>query len=139
MPSLTRWFVRSAMLNLVAALFVGVLLAAQNLSVLPPVVAALTPVYFHLFMVGWIAQLIFGIAFWLFPALSKSEPRGDERQAVATYWLLNSGLLLRVISEPLNAIQPLTLWGWLLALSALLQWLAGMAFVANTWARVKGK
>jgi hypothetical protein len=26
---------------------------------------------------------------------------------------------------------------WLVALSAVLQWLAGMVFVVNTWARVK--
>lgn len=139
MPELTRWFVRAAMVYLVAALLVGVLLMLQNVMALPAVVAALSPVYFHLFMVGWVAQLIFGVAFWLFPTLSKEQPRGSERLGRATFALLNAGLVLRVIGEPMNSLEPLTPWGWLLALSALLQWLAGMAFVANTWQRVKGK
>jgi hypothetical protein len=34
-------------------------------------------------------------------------------------------------------MSPAALWIWLLAASALLQWLAGVGFVANTWGRVK--
>ena len=139
MPTLTRWFVRTAMLYFVAALLVGIALMAQGLVDLPPIVAALTPVYFHLFMVGWVAQLIFGIGYWLFPTYSKEKPRGSERLAQATFVLLNAGLVLRAVSEPANTVAPQLLWGWLLALSAVLQWLAGMAFVANSWGRIKGK
>jgi hypothetical protein len=139
MPPLTRWFVRTAMLYFVAALIVGMVLTAQNVVELPPIAGALTPVYFHLFMVGWVAQLIFGVGYWLFPTLSKEQPRGSERLAEATYGLLNVGLILRAISEPINTVAPQLLWGWLLALSAFLQWLAGMGFVLNSWRRVKGK
>jgi cbb3-type cytochrome oxidase subunit 1 len=139
MPLLTRWFVRTAMVYLVLALLVGVALMAQNVTELPPVVSALSPVYFHLFMVGWVAQLIFGIGYWLFPTYTKEKPRGSERLAKATYALLNLGLVMRAISEPINTVTPQALWGWLLALSAILQWLAGMAFVANSWPRIKGK
>jgi hypothetical protein len=139
MPPLTRWFVRTAMVYFVAALLIGTVLMAQNVVDLPPLFAALSPVYFHLFMVGWVTQLIFGIGFWLFPTYTKERPRGSERLAQATYILLNAGLVLRAFSEPLNALTPQALWGWLLALSAVLQWLAGMGFVANSWPRIKGK
>lgn len=139
MPLITRWYVKTALLYFVAALVVGLLLMAQAVVELPDIVGALTPVYFHLFMLGWVAQLIFGIVFWLFPTLSKERPRGSERMARAVYALLNAGLLLRVLCEPLNSQNPGALWGWLLVLSALLQWLAGLGFVANTWGRVKGK
>jgi hypothetical protein len=46
--------------------------------------------------------------------------------------LLNAGLLLRAIGEPLVAVQPARAAAWLLAASALLQLLAGWALVANT-------
>jgi hypothetical protein len=46
-------------------------------------------------------------------------------------------LLLRVIFEPLQALQPGPIWGWLVALSAVLQWAAGLIFVMITWGRVK--
>lgn len=124
------------MIYLFAALLAGLLLALRGLSVLPPVINGLTPVYFHLLMLGWVAQLIFGIVYWMFPKYSREQPRGNETLAWAVYLLLNLGLVLRVVAEPLNA-QYGGAWGWLLVVSAILQWLAGMGFVANTWQRVK--
>jgi len=73
----------------------------------------------------------------MFPKQSSDRPRGSETLGWATYGLLNAGLLLRAIGEPLAALQPSGAAGWLLAASALLQLLAGWAFVANTWGRVK--
>lgn len=138
MPTLTRFFLKTALFYLVVALLAGTLLAARNIWLLPPVVTAFSPVYFHLFMVGWVTQLIFGVVYWMFPKHSKERPRGYESLGWATYGFLNTGLLLRVMGEPLNALQPGTIWGWLLVLSALLQWLAGLCFVINTWYRVSG-
>jgi hypothetical protein len=138
MPALTRWFLKSSLLYLLAALIVGLLLAANTAGILRAIPAGIGPLYFHLFMVGWVAQLIFGIVFWLFPKYSKERPRGYEGLGWATYILLNVGLLLRVVGEPANSARPGEVWGWLLAVSAVLQWLAGLAFVVNTWPRVHG-
>jgi len=137
MPPLTRWFVRTSLAYLVAALLVGLGLMLGPLVSLPPVFAALQPVYFHLLMVGWVTQLIFGVVFWMFPKQSNQQPRGSEGLGWATYALLNAGLLLRAIGEPLVAAQAWSGAGWLLAASAALQLAAGWAFVANTWGRVK--
>lgn len=136
MPVLTRLFARTSLVYLVAALVTGLLLALRSVIDLPPLVDALAPVYFHLLMLGWIAQLIFGIVYWMFPKYSREQPHGNEQLAWAVYWLLNSGLVLRVAAEPLTALYG-GVWGWALVASALLQWLAGMAFVINTWGRVK--
>jgi len=137
MPLITRFLIKTALLCFVAALLCALLIALRPLINMPPVVSGLTPVYFHLFMVGWVTQLIMGVVFWMFPKQSKEEPRGSERLAWITYLLLNSGLLLRIVAEPVQVVQPWAIWGWLLAISALLQWLAGVAFVANSWSRVK--
>jgi hypothetical protein len=88
-------------------------------------------------MVGWVAQLIFGVVYWMFPRYSKDKPRGSEGLALATFALLNIGLVCRVVGEPIHSLWPTATWGWLVALSAILQWVAGMLFVVNTWARVK--
>ena len=137
MPTLTRLFVKTSLVYLVAALLLALVFALGQATTLPPLLAATGPVYFHLFLVGWVTQLIMGIVFWMFPKYSREHPRGSERLALATYVLLNAGLLLRVVGEPARAVHPAPLWGWLLAASALLQWLAGAGFVANTWGRVK--
>jgi hypothetical protein len=137
MPPLTRWFLKTALIYLVSALAVGALLALRNLISLPAALVGLSPVYFHWLMVGWVTQLIFGVVFWMFPKHSSAHPRGSEALGWATYGLLNAGLVLRSVGEPWMSAAAGTLPGSLLALSAVLQWLAGMAFVVNTWGRVK--
>lgn len=132
--------VRSALLYLVAALLLGAALAALPALATSPAAGALRSVYIHLLVVGWVAQLIFGVAFWMFPRLSPESPRGSEPLAVATYALLNAGLLLRAVAEPASA-APFAAPAWSAALvaSALLQLGAALCFAANTWGRVKVK
>jgi hypothetical protein len=136
MPPLTRWCIKTALVHFILALLVGAALLARPVLGLPAWLLALNPVYFHLLMVGWVTQLIFGVVYWMFPKLSKERPRGSERLGWAAYGLLNAGLLLRAVSEPLAAAGSAP-WGPPLALSALLQLAAGWAFVVNTWGRVK--
>ncbi len=137
MPTLTRWFLKSSFVFFILAVVLGVLQAARLPLNLPAAISAFNPVYFHLFMLGWATQLIFGVVFWMFPKYSKEKPRASERLAWLTFWLLNLGLLLRLVGEPAQALNPHLVWQWTRALSALLQWLAGMIFVINTWGRVK--
>ena len=137
MPTLTRWFIKSSLVYFIAALVIAIVLALQAPLDLPSAIGSLMPVYLHLFMVGWIAQFIFGVIYWMFPKFSKEQPRGSERLAWATYGLINVGLILRAMGEPIQALQPQAEFGWLLALSAILQWLAGMAFMFNTWRRIR--
>jgi hypothetical protein len=137
MPPLTRWFLKSALAYLVVALFIDVTLAVQAALRLPSAVTTLNPVYFHLFMVGFVAQMIFGIAFWMFPRSSKDAPRGSERLALVTYVALNVGLIARTVAEPMLALRPRAVWAVVLILAATFQWLAALAFAVNTWARVK--
>lgn len=130
MPPVTRWFVKSALLCFIAALAAGVWQAGGG-----PL--WLTPVYIHLLVVGWITGMIFGVAYWMFPRYSKDQPRGIDWLAVGSFVLLYAGLLLRLLGEPLLALNPSPGVGRLLVYSALFQWLAGMAFIVNTWPRVK--
>jgi len=139
MNTLTRWYIKTALVFFIAALLLRLAQALTLVGDLSPVLAALGPVYFHLFLVGWVTQLIFGVVYWMFPKYTRESPRGQEWLAWLTYWLLNLGLLLLVLGEPLQSLRPSVLSGILLSLSALLQWLAGIGFIANTWPRVKEK
>jgi hypothetical protein len=139
MPLLTRWYIRSAFVYLAAALLLAILLALPLSMNVPVFIRAMNPAYFHLFLVGWVTQMIFGVIFWMFPIITRAQPRGNERLGWASYMLLNVGLLLRVVAEPLTAVRPETGVGWLLAVSALLQWLAAVLFVILAWPRIKDK
>lgn len=131
MPRIVRWYLRTALIMFVLALAAGVLQALST--------PGLTPVYFHLLMVGWVTQFIMGVALWMLPKYTQAQPRGSDRLSWAGYGLLNLGLVLRAVAEPANALSPGGMMGWALALSALLQWLAGALFVFNAWRRVKEK
>jgi hypothetical protein len=139
MPLLTRWLIKSALLYLVAALLLGLILALPGSLGLPAFVRFLNPAYIHLFMVGWVTQMIFGVIYWMFPIISRAQPRGDARLGWAAFVLLNTGLLLRVIGEPLISSRPEGGFGWLLVVSAVLQWLAAVIFIFLAWPRVKEK
>jgi hypothetical protein len=138
MPALTRWFIKTSFVCLAAGLIVGLVMALQPMLRLP-IPAGLFPIYIHLLVFGWLTQLIFGVVFWMFPKYSREQPRGSEALGWLTYALLNLGLLLRAIAEPIDALQPGPISGWTLVVSALLQFLAGFAFAANSWPRVKEK
>lgn len=137
MPSIVRIFIKTALVYFVAALLIG--LYQVILPSLPEDlrIPALNPVYFHLLMVGWVTQLIVGVAYWMFPRYSKESPRGPEWLGPAILILLNAGLVLRAIGEPMQAAGSADLAGWLLAISAAIQLAAGWMIVAALWPRVK--
>jgi hypothetical protein len=134
MPLLTRVCIRAGLIYLAVALMLGL---ALSLPGLPSSASALRPVYVHLLIVGWITNLIIGVGYWMFPKYSKEQPRGNERLGWAVVILLNTGLIVRALAEPLVASRPDANAGWLLVLSAALQVLAAWGFVYNTWPRIR--
>lgn len=131
MPTVTRWFIKTSLAYLAASLALAVWLAAGSAY------AGLSQVFFHFFLVGWVTQMIIGVAYWFFPKYSADQPRRSESLGWVVFWLLNAGLLLRGLAEPLFTQQQEALWSLALVASAILQWLAGLLFVLNTWGRVK--
>jgi hypothetical protein len=137
MPRVCRYFIKAGMLYFVLAFAVGLIMALHPFAPLVPNAAALRPVFFHMVMIGWISQLIIGVAVWMFPKFTRTQPRGSERITWAVFVTLNSGLALRVLFEPLTVFNPGSDFGVLLIVSAVLQLIAGWMFVLNTWGRVK--
>ncbi len=97
------------------------------------------PTHGHILFVGWFLQFAIGIAYWLLPRKRTGDrPLGyDERPASSAYALLNGGLLLRVIAEPLgrsghsgNAVD-ITL-----AISSILQLAAIVIVATQIWPRI---
>lgn len=127
MPSITRVVLRTALVWATIATATGILLVWPGHPAIP------YPTYLHLFTVGWLSNLIFGVAHWMFPRASAARPRGDERLPWSGWALLNIGLLLRVIGE---GARPVAMDQWLL-LSATIQFAAVAVWVVHLWPRVK--
>jgi hypothetical protein len=125
-PTVTRWSIKTGLAWAAIAVLAGALLAWPGAPALP------YPTYLHLFTVGWLSNLIFGVAHWMFPRASAEHPRGDVRLAWAGWGTLNAGLILRIVGEVTNGRAP----AWLV-LAALLQLAAVWLWVAHLWPRVK--
>lgn len=133
MPLLARLFIKTALGYLALALLLGVGIAAG----VPSRAAAFGPAWIHLLVVGWLTQLIFGVAYWLFPRHSRERPFGQTAPAWAAFVLLNAGLVLRAIAEPAVAWGGSAGWRTALVVSAAAQALGALAFVVYLWPRVR--
>lgn len=136
MPTQARWLIKTALLYLAVALALGVVRAGQAAGVVPGTASTLWLPQLHFLTVGWLTQLIFGVAFWLFPS-----PRGAGEASSRAVWLayaaLNLGLLLRLGCEP--DLLPKAPRAWGLGASAALQWAASLLMVGHLWGRVRSK
>jgi hypothetical protein len=135
MPILSRWFVKAGFTALALALLLESVLArpAGLWPTLPD--AALQLGAIHLLTVGWLLQLITGVAFWMFPRHPTSPPRGDTRPGWGALGLLNLGLLLRLFGEPWRMAFGGPLWP--LAVSAVLQLAAVGLILLLLWPRIR--
>lgn len=139
MPTLTRWIIRTSLLYLLAGMITGMLYWANVMWSLWRPLAALNPVYIHLLVVGWLTQLIYGVMYWMFPIINRDNMRGDPRLAWAAYIVLNAGLILRAVFEPLRVTDANEFNGAMLVLSSLLQAAAAWLMVIVIWRRVREK
>ncbi|NIV14523.1 MAG: hypothetical protein GWN62_25590 [Aliifodinibius sp.] len=139
MPTLSRWFIKAGIIYFVISLLLALLIKLPALSGAWSGLQFFRPVFYHTLMVGWITQIIIGVSIWMFPRHTRQQPRGSEALGWWCFYLLNAGLALRVVVEPLLRISPLSLWKVLIAISTIAQWIAGMLYIINIWKRVKAR
>jgi hypothetical protein len=135
MPELSRWYIKLSFIWLLLALSLSILQLLPGVQS-NPVLQSAAPLRFHFLMVGWVMQLIFGVMYWMFPKASAERPRGRGGWNWAAFILLNTGLLLRGLTEPLLFEGP-SVVGILLAISGFVQWMAVVIFTIEAWPRLR--
>ena len=140
MPAISRLLIRTGAAYLAVGMGCGVL------AVLPPDLLpaaagrGLSMATVHLLTVGWITQLIFGVALWMFPRPGRPRSLPDRTLDRVAWALLNAGLLARLAVEPGWTVAPGgTAWRWTLLVSAVLQWGGVLYFAARLWPRVRSR
>lgn len=141
MPVETRWFVKAGLVWLLATFAAGALmLSAKALGVAVPADAAI--VHAHMGSTGWLVNLVIGIALWFLPVNRERFKNNRGRYPAAAAWtvfaLLNIGLVLRLLAEPLFDRSPnAAVLGAALLASASMQLGAVIIFVVIAWFRVR--
>jgi hypothetical protein len=131
-PLLSRWFLRTAIAWLVAGLAIGILVSLPSLAG-TGIAAGFAPVEVHALVVGWATQMIFGVAHWMCPRPGPGRSFGNPVLGWSSWAMLNAGLILRAVAEPLNTLHGGQVL--LLTASALLQLAAIVLFTVHIWPR----
>ncbi|MFN3180228.1 MAG: hypothetical protein ACK41R_08820 [Thermus sp.] len=120
-------FVRAALLYLIYNALLGTLF-----YLFPHMVGPFRSSHVHAGLVGFFLQMVMGVAYWMMP-----RPGGlrQDRLEGLTFVLLNAGLLLRLVLEPLHFLGQEGLRPWL-AVSGGLQLLAILVFAFAMHRRV---
>jgi hypothetical protein len=138
MDPLCSRMVRASLSWLVAGALVGGLMLLDG--TLPGALAAwLAPSHAHMLFVGWFLQFALGVAYWLLPRKrTPVQPLGyNERLGMIAMLLLNVGLLLRIVAEPIERMgRGSTSTQVTLGSVALLQVTAILVFATQLWPRV---
>jgi cbb3-type cytochrome oxidase subunit 1 len=88
-----------------------------------------------LFLVGFVAMMIMGVAIWMFPR--PKDARYSPLLSEAIYWLVTVGTVVRAIGEIAASYSSAHGWLTLSAVGGLAQGVAILLFVGNIWTRIK--
>lgn len=156
MPRISRLLILTALGWLAVGMGLLALVPLRPALGLPGWTVGLRPVGIHLITVGWITQLIFGVAYWMFPRRrgrrrggsdggeAGSAPLGDRLAGSralpwAGWGALNGGLVLRTAAEPAGLTSAASAWDLALVASGGLQWVGILAFVLLLWPRASAR
>jgi len=137
-PFESRLFVKTSLIALVFAFVAGAYMAiAEALG--HPVARIWAVEHAHLAFVGWLVNVVMGIALWMLPLARERYPHTSGRYPagapIAIYALLNGGLVVRILSEPF--LETGALARGALFVSALAQVAAVALFAYVAWHRVR--
>ena len=130
MPRLSVWFIHCSFIYLFLGFTLGSLLLANKGISLAPWIWSLLPAHMEFLLLGWMAQLAMGVAFWILPRFSSGRPRGREPVIYGAFLALNAGIWL-IAAQPYIAIT------WLALSGRVLEALSGFLFLFGSWQRIK--
>jgi hypothetical protein len=131
MPRVSTWFVRSSLVCLALGFTLGALMLAAKGVGRTALIPWLLPVHIELLLVGWMLQLAMGVAQWILPRFGVQGVARGVAPAWMAFAMLNGGVVL-VAAAPVFPSLP----GMLLA-GRTAEVVAGAAFLASVWARVR--
>jgi hypothetical protein len=134
MPKIARTFIKTGLLYFLGSLQIGIALESGVLSF-----PALMPLFWHMLMVGWITQIIFGVSMWMFPGRTREEGFKPQLWGWLTYIFINTGLLFRIIAEPMLNYSSLEVWNSFILVSAVLQVAGAITYITEMWPRIQSK
>jgi hypothetical protein len=133
MPRLSQWYVKVSFAYLLLGFTVGGLLLAHKGRPFLPALWAWLPAHIEWLLIGWVAQLTLGVAFWILPRYWKEPRRGNTTGAYLAIVLLNAGIWLVSLGTIVRDAS------WAVAAGRVLEVAAAAAFAHAIFPRVVGR
>jgi hypothetical protein len=130
MPRLSVWFVRCSLLYLLLGFTIGGLMLAHKGLPFAAGMWSLLGAHVEFLLLGWMAQLAMGVAFWILPRFGTGVPRGNELLIWIAFVALNLGIWMA-------ALQSYHMQSWLALTGRTLEAVSIFLFVFGSWQRVK--
>ncbi len=130
MPRLSVVGIRLALLYFLFGISAGALLLIHKAFPLHPALWALLPLHMEFLLYGWVVQLVFAVAYWIFPRFLNEPKRGNPILAGAALVLLNAAVLAL-------AAAALAGWSGIQLPARLAQAAAAVLLGASLWRRAK--
>ncbi len=150
MPITTRTYVRASILYLCLGALLGLVLYLQRWLGWDPRIVLFKSSHVQFTLLGWLTQIIMGVGWWLFPPLPSGprpgadhairkgqQQRGSEPLFWVTFGLLNAGILLGAVGDPLFNWTQAPIYRTLAGLASLFLLAAAVCFVVNVWGRIR--
>src|SRR3972149_7028923 len=91
MPRLSRLAIRAALVYLLLGFTFGVLMLLNKGTPLASWAWRLLPAHVEFLLIGWTAQFILGVGFWILPRFSRGPARGNQVVAGPATGAVKSG------------------------------------------------
>ena len=129
-----EWFVKAFLKASLAWLGAGVTLGIAMAA--HPAWTVYRTAHFHMNLLGFVAMMIFGVAYHVIPRFS-GHPLHRRRVAVAQWWMSNVGLVLMATGFVLVARGVSAAW-MVIAVGGLTSAGGAYAFIYNLWRTIDG-
>jgi hypothetical protein len=133
MPPLSQWYIKLSFAYLLFGFTAGGLLLANKGQPIHPMIWVWLPAHIEWLLIGWVAQLTLGVAFWIMPRFWEEPRRGNTTGAYIALVLLNLGVMLASVGPVLR------LPAWALVAGRVFEALAAVAFAWSIFPRVVGR
>lgn len=131
MPRLSVWLVRTALVQLVIGAALGALYLGWKGFGVPAFAPSLLPLHVECVLVGWVIQLVLGVAYWILPRRADERTGPGDGAIWLAYVLVNGGVVAVGVAPLLGAPSSVALAGRVAELAA------AAAFATHAWPRVR--
>lgn len=129
MPAASVWLIRAAFLHFVSGALLGAIYLAWKAEGWMVWVVSHRSVHVEQMLVGWMVQLVIGVAFWILPRTERADIAGAGPLIWVVFGLLNVGVIAAALGSAPGYPPALLLAGRVLEAAA-----AGL-FAFHAWHR----